>query len=135
MSSTYAMMTSSNGRFRYNNAVPNNTMVPCSLATTAKGTAEGFCATNVDGASVCISYPFTGTQIFQGPSSNLQVNADFVPLGVGMAVCPSSIVGTNGGTNGGQNVQFFASQWQPYTQMGFRSATNLAPLSTNRIGY
>ena len=106
-------------------------MVPCSLATTAKGTAEGFCATNVDGASVCLSYPFTGTQVFQGPSSNLQVNADHVPLGVGMAVCPSSIVGVGGQTNGGQNVAFFSRQWQPYTQMGYQTATNLDTLRTN----
>lgn len=125
--------TSSAGRFRSNYQVPNNNMIPCNLATTAKGTSEGFCATNVDGASVCLSYPFTGTPVFQGPSSNLQVNSDFVPLGVGMAVCPSSIVGTAGQTNGGQNVQFFASQWQPYTQMGFRSSTNLATLRTNYV--
>lgn len=125
------MNTSASGRFRMNNQVPNNNMIPCSLATTAQGTASGFCATNVDGASVCTSYPFTGTPVFQGPSSNLQVNSDTVPLGVGMAVCPSSIVGTAGQTNGGQNVQFFAAQWQPYTQSSFRTATNLAPLRTN----
>jgi len=112
------------------NSVPNNSMVPCSLAMTAKGTAEGFCATNVDGASVCISYPFTGTQVFQGPSSNLQVNSDNIPLGVGMAVCPSSLGGVSGAgvTNGGQNTTFFASPWMPYTQSSYRTATNLGPL-------
>ncbi len=123
-----AWSTSTQGRFRMNHQVPNNSMIPCSLATTAKGTAEGFCATNVDGASVCISYPFPGTQVFQGPSSNLQVNADHIPLGVGMAVCPSSLAGTNGSTNGGQNTTFFASPWMPYTQSSYRTATNLAPL-------
>ena len=115
-------------RLNSHNYVANNSMVPCSLATTAKGTAEGFCATNVDGASVCISYPFTGTSVFQGPSSNLQVNEDTVPLGVGMAVCAGSLVGTQGATNGGQNVTFFAAPWQPYTQSTYRTATNLAPL-------
>ena len=129
MSSTQAFQTSTSGRFRANNQVPNNTMIPCSLATTAKGTAEGFCATNVDGASVCLSYPFTGTQVFQGPSSNLQVNSDFIPLGVGMAVCPSSLAGVSAsGNGGGQNVTFFASPWMPYTQSSYRTATNLAPL-------
>ena len=120
--SAMAYATSTQGRFRANNQVPNNAMIPCSLATTAKGTAEGFCATNVDGASVCLSYPFTGTQVFQGPSSNLQVNSDHIPLGVGMAVCPTSIAGRSGG-GGGQDVTFFASPWMPYTQSSYRTAT------------
>src|SRR5579872_1632354 len=117
-------------RLNYRHYVPNNTMIPCSLATTASGTAQGFCSTNVDGASVCISKPFTGTQVFQGPSSNLQVNADHVPLGVGMAVCPANVGGVSsaGVSNGGQNVEFFAAPWQPYTQSTYRTATNLAPL-------
>lgn len=126
------MNTSTAGRFRMNSQVPNNNMIPCSLSTTAQGTASGFCATNVDGASVCLSYPFMGTPVFQGPSSNLQVNSDTVPLGVGMAVCPAQKVsGAGVGGNGGQDVTFFANQWQPYTQMGYRAATNLAALRTN----
>jgi hypothetical protein len=126
-------MTSSAGRFRMNNQVPNNAMIPCSLSTTAQGTASGFCATNVDGASVCLSYPFMGTPVFQGPSSNLQVNSDGVPLGVGMAVCPAQMVGKAAGGNGGQDVTFFARPWQPYTQTGYRAATNLAVGSTDYI--